>query len=53
MMTNTPPETPTRSPWPWAITLGLLFVILVNAALAYVAVKGADPVVESYRVESR
>jgi hypothetical protein len=42
-----------RSPWPWAIIGGLLFVILVNAAMAYVAIQGSDPVVDSYRTESR
>ena len=42
-----------RSPWPWAIVAGLLFVILVNAAMAYIAIHGSDPVVDSYRTESR
>jgi hypothetical protein len=42
-----------RSPWPWAIVIGLLFVILVNAAMAYVAIQGSDPVVDTYRTESR
>ena len=39
--------------WPWAIALGLLFVVLVNVAMAWVAVRGADPVVRSYSTTSR
>ena len=39
--------------WPWAIAIGLLIVILVNAAFAYIAVHGADPVVRSYLTEPR
>jgi hypothetical protein len=39
--------------WPWAIALGLLLVVLVNALFAYVAVHGADDVVSSYRTEPR
>jgi hypothetical protein len=42
-----------RSPWPWAIVIGLALVILVNAAMAYIAIQGRDPVVGSYRTESR
>ena len=48
-----PTPTERRSPWPWAIIAGLLFVILVNAAMAYIAIQGSDPVVDSYRTESR
>jgi hypothetical protein len=33
--------------------IGLLIVILVNAAFAYVAVHGADSVVASYNTEPR
>ncbi|MDZ4862613.1 MAG: hypothetical protein SGJ01_04130 [Gemmatimonadota bacterium] len=49
---------PTRSSpagrrWPWAIALGLLLVILVNVAFAWIAISGADPVVSSYTTESR
>jgi hypothetical protein len=47
------PEPRSRSPWPWAIVVGLLLVTLVNAAMAYVAIQGRDPVVASYRTESR
>jgi hypothetical protein len=39
--------------WPWAIAIGLLIVVLVNAAFAYIAVHGADPVVSSYLTEPR
>lgn len=39
--------------WPASITLALLFVILVNLGFIYVAVSGADEVVESYETESR
>ncbi|HEX2451232.1 MAG TPA: FixH family protein [Gemmatimonadales bacterium] len=42
-----------RSPWPWAIVIGLVLVILVNVAMAYVAIQGRDPVVSSYRTEQR
>jgi hypothetical protein len=42
-----------RSPWPWAIVIGLTLVILVNAAMAYIAIQGSEPVVDSYRTESR
>ena len=39
--------------WPILITLGLLFVILVNGIFIYIAVKGADQVVPSYTTEER
>jgi hypothetical protein len=39
--------------WPILITLGLLFVILVNGIFIYIAVKGADQVVPSYITEER
>jgi len=39
--------------WPVLITLGLLFVILVNGIFIYIAVKGADQVVPSYLTEER
>ena len=39
--------------WPAAIVLGLLFVVLVNAALAWIAVRGADPVVSTYSTPAR
>jgi hypothetical protein len=35
------------------ITLGLLFVILVNAVFIYIAVSGADDIVPSYNTEER
>jgi hypothetical protein len=42
-----------RSPWVVGIVVGLVIVVLVNAGFIYVAVKGADPVVPSYRFEER
>jgi len=39
--------------WPWAIVIGLSLVVLVNALFAYLAIRGADHVVSSYRTESR
>jgi hypothetical protein len=42
-----------RSWWPIAIALGLAIVVLTNAAFAFVAVRGADQIVPSYRVEQR
>ena len=39
--------------WPILITVGLLFVILVNALFIYIAVSGADDVVPSYHTEER
>ena len=39
--------------WPWGIGIGLAFVVAVNAVFAYLAVRGADPVVSSYRTERR
>ena len=45
--------TESRSVWPWAIAAGLLLVVLVNAAMAYIAIQGSDPIVSSYRTETR
>ena len=39
--------------WPILITLGLVFVILVNALFIYIAVSGADDIVPSYLTEER
>jgi hypothetical protein len=39
--------------WPVAIVLGLLLVVLVNVALAWIAVAGADPVVGTYATPVR
>ncbi len=39
--------------WPVLITVGLLFVVLVNAIFIYIAVSGADDVVPSYFTEER
>jgi hypothetical protein len=48
-----PPTESRRSPWPWAIVLGFLLVILVNIGFTYVAVHGADGIVASYNSERR
>lgn len=39
--------------WPWGIAIGLACVVLVNAVFAYLAIRGADHVVSSYRTEPR
>jgi hypothetical protein len=46
------PTTESRR-WPLAIGLGLLFVVLVNLGLAWIAVRGADPVVSTYSTPAR
>jgi hypothetical protein len=53
---DTKPEDGSKSGsrlWPILITLGLVFVILVNAVFIYIAVSGADEVVPSYHTEER
>ena len=48
------PAVPSRGRlWPILITVGLGFVILVNAVFIYIAVSGADDVVPSYHTEQR
>jgi hypothetical protein len=42
-----------KSPWPLLITVGLIFVVVVNAIFIYIAVSGADDVVPSYVTEER
>ena len=49
---GTPPGSRDRL-WPILITVGLVFVILVNALFIYIAVSGADDVVPSYHTEER
>lgn len=39
--------------WPAAITIGLLVVVAVNVVFIVIAVRGADPVVESYDAGER
>ena len=39
--------------WPILITVGLVFVVVVNAIFIYIAVSGADDVVPSYQTEER
>lgn len=42
-----------RSPWPLAVVLGLVLVIVVNLVVAVIAVRGEDPIVSSYNTEPR
>lgn len=39
--------------WPVLITVGLVFVVVVNVIFIYMAVSGADDVVPSYQTEQR
>lgn len=39
--------------WPIAIIIGILVVMFVNFGFIYIAVSGADEVVESYTAEER
>lgn len=39
--------------WPIGITIGLVIVVLVNLAFIVIAVRGADPVAESYETGER
>lgn len=39
--------------WPRAILIGLILVVVVNVLFAWVAIRGADGVVESYQTEQR
>jgi hypothetical protein len=39
--------------WPVLITVGLVFVVVVNAIFIFIAVSGADNVVPSYQTEQR
>jgi hypothetical protein len=48
-----PAVAPKSRLWPIAITVGLIFVILVNLAFIYIAVTGADEVMPSYFTEPR
>ena len=47
------PGTSRRSPWVVALIVALVLVAIVNALFIYIAVRGQDPVVESYNTESR
>lgn len=44
---------PSGRRWPWAIAIGLLLVVVVNVAFAFIAIHGADSVVSSYSTEPR
>ena len=42
-----------RSPWPLAIVIGLILVAIVNLVFIVIAVRGGEPVVESYSTGQR
>ena len=42
-----------RSPWVIAIVVGLILVAIVNVLFIYIAVRGQDPVSDSYVTEPR
>lgn len=42
-----------RSPWVIALVIGFILVAMVNVVFIWIAVRGQDPVVESYRTTSR
>jgi hypothetical protein len=46
-------ERPSGRAWPWAIAIGLALVVVVNVLFAYIAIEGADGVVDSYQTEQR
>ncbi len=46
--TEPEPGTRRRSPWPLAIVIGLVLMALVNVLFIYIAVRGQEPVAESY-----
>ncbi len=52
-MTATTEPRRRRSPWPIAIIVGLMLVALVNVLFIWIAVRAQDPVVDSYKTESR
>ncbi len=41
------------SPWPAAIIIGLILVAIVNLVFIVMAVRGGEPVVESYSTGQR
>jgi hypothetical protein len=49
-----PPRPRSKSrAWPIGITIGLIVVVLVNLTFIVIAVRGADPVAESYEAGER
>ena len=42
-----------RSPWVIAIIVALVVVAVVNVLFLYIAIRGQDPVVDSYITEPR
>ena len=52
-MTATSEPKRRRSPWPIAIIIGLILVAIVNVLFVCIALRGQDPVVDSYKTESR
>ena len=47
------PSTEPRNWWPVGIAIALAVVIAINVAFIVIAVRGSDPVVESYSAEAR
>ncbi len=42
-----------RSPWPLAIAIGLILVALINVLFIWIAVRGQEPVAQSYQSSDR
>lgn len=52
-MSRAPASPERRSPWIYAIVIGLTLMVLVNITFIIIAVRGADDVVPSYLTEHR
>ncbi len=48
-----PSPAPRRSPWVIAVIVALIVVAIVNVLFIWIAVRGQDPVVDSYVTEPR
>lgn len=48
-----PSPAPRRSPWVIAVIIALVVVAIVNVLFIWIAVRGQDPVVDSYVTEPR
>ncbi len=51
--TSSPRRRSPRSPWVIAIIVALTLVAIVNVLFIWIAVRGQDPIVDSYVTESR